>query len=859
MTKTLNQIVEWIQTRPFWEQAILKMHLDGKAPQDEDYEKLIQWCLEDKKLNTINYEKPVIDWKGISPNSSNSSKESVKLKKIFDLQNVNALTNKQSLTFHPNLTLIYGANGSGKSGYSRILANLGFSRGDIKILPNVFSEKLSSEPEFDLELEINGEIKNLHFEIGKEFQRIGGVYVFDSSSVEKHITKSEKISFSPSGLKYLTKLSDVITETVKNFETTFGEYSKSHSFERFFQGESEVKELIGKLDIKSEFKRLEELSNVSKANLNEETQLESKIADLRIRSVDIKISDCKKKIEDLEGLVKKLSQAEESLSKDIVSQVEEEIKNFLVLKSKTSEHGLERFQSSEISNIGTNEWHQFIDAAIAFAKTQESYPNNESECLLCYQKLTPESLKLINSLQVFLQEDLQDKLREMELNISNRIKNIQQIDLSFFKENEIGYNYLSETSLDLVTRVCDFINVSKNRKELIIKSLQDFSKLSLKKEHSFRLSEIKNHIILLENEIKQLTNSNPKLEIEECEKKLTEIKHRVTLKANWDLIKEYKDKKEWHGKSKKALGTTVHITKKYNELFKSLVTDHYIALFKQILKELNCPMNVEISTRGEKGKVLRKIVLTHSRDKNTPDQILSEGEKRAVAIADFLTEATLDENSAVMVLDDPITSLDYDWKDIMAKRLISEAEDKQVIIFTHDLPFLFQLKKYCKEKDLECFCHTIERGVDDSPGYIQEDYVPESVEEYKSTVKAEELLKKSKHAASPEESKLFLQQGFNALRATYEAFVIYKLFEGTIRRFDRHIKIGNLKNVCLTTEILEKVVDKFGYLSGFTGGHLSSNFQMQTPKPEILQNEIEDFQKLQKELKELKKKKTSKN
>ena len=42
----------------------------------------------------------------------------------------------------------------------------------------------------------------------------------------------------------------------------------------------------------------------------------------------------------------------------------------------------------------------------------------------------------------------------------------------------------------------------------------------------------------------------------------------------------------------------------------------------------------------------------------SPDKILSEGEKRAVALADFLTEVALDTTSRSIILDDPVTSFD---------------------------------------------------------------------------------------------------------------------------------------------------------------------------------------------------------
>ena len=45
-----------------------------------------------------------------------------------------------------------------------------------------------------------------------------------------------------------------------------------------------------------------------------------------------------------------------------------------------------------------------------------------------------------------------------------------------------------------------------------------------------------------------------------------------------------------------------------------------------------------------------------------PDAILSEGEKKAVALADFLTEVALNQTSAGIVLDDPVTSQDDEHK-----------------------------------------------------------------------------------------------------------------------------------------------------------------------------------------------------
>jgi len=857
MSKLLNQIIEWIQTRPYWEQFALKMILDGKTFENDHFDKLSQWCLEDKKINALSEERSDIGWEIISKSFSDSQPQSIKLNKLFNLQNVNALSEDHFLTFHPNLTLIYGANGSGKSGYTRLLAHLGIYRGDLDILPNIYSKSEFLQPNFNLEVIENGEIRTINFEVGKEHQKIGGIYVFDSSTVVKQITKTEKISFAPSGLKILTQLSDVVSKTIERFQSNFSKYSNSHSFEKLFQGNSQISQIIRGLEEKSIFERLKKLVILTDVELKEKEDLEKRLVSLKTQSVDSKIAEYRKILTDLKRLINNLTQVEILFDKNFITKSNQEIENLITLESKLSQYGIENFQSSKVSNIGSKEWHQFINAALTFARIQDKYPKQDSECLLCHQKLTLESFQLIQSLWNFLQDDIQDKLNECNLNISKKIKQLENLDINFFNENEIGFIYLNQNFNDLVNNLQFFIKECFSKRETIIKSIQKKLEISFDTELNSYLPEIEKCVIHLESEITRLQNTDPKQEIQQCETQLREIEHRIILQDNWEQIKDYRDKKDWYTKSLKALGSTIHITRKYNELFQSLVTDKYTELFKQILQDLNCPMTVDISTKSQKAEVLRKIILKAVRE-NTPDKILSEGEKRAVAIADFLTEATLDENSKVIVLDDPITSLDYDWKEIMARRLISESRNKQVIIFTHDLPFLFQLKNFSDDAKVEYYKHSIEKGGDNISGQTILNFIPESVEDYRNTDKAKAHLTNSQKANSAEERIMHLRSGFNALRTTYESFIVYKLFGGTVRRFDKHVKVGYLNNVRINDAILEKIEENFGFLSRFTGGHLDSNFQPSIPSSEILNQEILKFEDLLNEWKSLPKRSKNK-
>ena len=64
-------------------------------------------------------------------------------------------------------------------------------------------------------------------------------------------------------------------------------------------------------------------------------------------------------------------------------------------------------------------------------------------------------------------------------------------------------------------------------------------------------------------------------------------------------------------------------------------------------------------------------------------EILSEGEQKVIAIADFLAEASLRTGSAPINFDDPVNSFDYRRVREIAKRIAASSAEHQVIVFTH--------------------------------------------------------------------------------------------------------------------------------------------------------------------------------
>jgi wobble nucleotide-excising tRNase len=68
--------------------------------------------------------------------------------------------------------------------------------------------------------------------------------------------------------------------------------------------------------------------------------------------------------------------------------------------------------------------------------------------------------------------------------------------------------------------------------------------------------------------------------------------------------------------------------------------------------------------------------------------ILSEVEQKLIALSNFLAECTIDNRLNTIIFDDPVTSLDMDYRDKISDKIVQLSQNRQMSCFTHDLSFL---------------------------------------------------------------------------------------------------------------------------------------------------------------------------
>ena len=176
--------------------------------------------------------------------------------------------------------------------------------------------------------------------------------------------------------------------------------------------------------------------------------------------------------------------------------------------------------------------------------------------------------------------------------------------------------------------------------------------------------------------------------------------------------------------------------------------------------------------------------------------ILSEGELKAISLAEFLTELQLDETRAPIVFDDPVTSLDHNIIDEVARRLVELSQERQVIIFTHSILLFNSLKQ---KSDLAAFKHLEykywETQTDlKSTGILYESPTlrEDTFNKYKAAIS--EILNLPKEERTHRENEL-AARGYDQLRAAIEVLVEVHAFNNTVKRYRRNVALSQFEAV----------------------------------------------------------------
>lgn len=848
-----TEVKKFADGLPYWAKFLAEKILSGNAISDDNIDTSYSYLLEHLKLKDET-EKPEISIDYNTENSGNY-KNDLLLTKLENVEGVNALTENQTIEFSPNLTIVYGANGSGKSGYVRLLKNVFYSKAPENILPNVHIDSDHKPINAKFTFKSNNAETSLSF-ADKDNAAFEQFAVFDGNSVLKHLENKNEFEFRPAGLSFFAEYTNAIIRIEQKLNTeiqTKQTGNTANDLSALFDGNSEIKTLVQNLKAETKIDNLKKYTPFSDEDKTQKERIQKQYDELLLA-----YKGKEKEIKTLEGIKGLLAQNKQSIEKlnqffttEVIEKVKTEISDCVSKEAIAKAEGIENFKTDKIENIGTTEWKNFIVSAEEFAKTQKAenvvYPENSDNCLLCQQPLSDEAQKLISNYWTFIKSVAEQNAKQAQEKLDKAKANYENLNFDLFPQDNTLTAWLTEKYYNELKafeqKLSEQITLAQN-------IIADIQSKTANERAEIKIS-VEQHTAIegaIDNSIKLLKEDEQSIELEKLMNSKMLLEHKEKFNTHFSKFETFVNNQVWIKKAGKADYAKRKITETEKALSVKYFNQKYIDAFNEECQKLNGNFGIDINHTGTAGKSYRQLKL---KGKN-PNAVLSEGEQKVIAIADFLAEMQLSEVNKGIIFDDPVTSLDERRKSEIAKRLAKEALQKQVIIFTHDLVFVSSLIGHCKETNTLNDCHWIENVGGNQPGTIWLNNTPSFEKDYKTSGKAQGYYEEARKSA-PEQREDKIKNGFAALRTSYETQVVFGLFKGVVQRFEERVSVDSLKSVFFTTEIRDEILDSFYQCCRYMEGHSHSDkYAYKKPELENLNEEIQRFNAIKKKIADLK-------
>lgn len=242
------------------------------------------------------------------------------------------------------------------------------------------------------------------------------------------------------------------------------------------------------------------------------------------------------------------------------------------------------------------------------------------------------------------------------------------------------------------------------------------------------------------------------------------------------------------------------------------------------LKELNMHIVVSFKKTGQRGQTKHQLQIKEAfpHKQMTLSGVLSDGEQHVIGLAAFMAELQVAEGDNGIILDDPVSSLDYRWMDRVAERLVKEACKRQVIVLTHNISFVLSAKKFAAKEQVPIHAQWLRR-IKNVPGHCFPE-TPWEILGAKERRKAltELALKARKNFKIDPEGEEFQSihdKFYNKLRTTWERTVEEVVLNQTVLRFRNGVETNRLKRVVLEDEDFKTIFEAMSKASEETPAH----------------------------------------
>jgi energy-coupling factor transporter ATP-binding protein EcfA2 len=801
MSEISALLTKWFSERPQWLQIAATLLLQKSELTDKDVSELAILCQQeaDRRLLKTTCPLPATVF-------SQGAEGTLRLCSISDVEGVNALAPKKPLKFgEGNITVVYGNNGSGKSGYVRLLKHVCGARDTGTLHRNVYKPG-SAVQKACISFEQNGVPKTYTWSGQGICDDLNSVDIFDTSFGKVFVDSEDEVSYEPPVLSFFSSLILACDKVASALDIE----TKRHQSKKpnIPTDQKVTPEGIWYEAISAETttQNIDEHCTFSSADEIEMQTLQQRLAE---QAAAEKANQLKRQKHHIDTLVQDARKYLEQLSDENYRRIIAAKKKSILKKTAADTAAEKVFSDRELEGIGSELWKQLWEAArnysVLAAYKEAEYPNvaDDSRCVLCHQTLTQEAKERLVSFENFVKGEMQKAASDAAKEYETASQTVEALPTSETLKTRIEAAGIPQD--EFANQVTDFFAQLQARKDLL---------LGIDSEEAIPASLLSPNWIEEANarskslgELAAKYDEDAKSDNrDEIKKKLNSLQARKWLSEHRAAIDEEVTRLKLLNQIRDArkLTNTKALSQKKGELAEALITDEFVQRFNAELKALDASqVKVEIvKSKVSKGHVLHKLQLRGASQNGLAD-VLSEGENRIVSIAAFLADVTGRTYPAPFVFDDPISSLDQNFEEAVVQRLCAIASERQVVIFTHRLSLLAMVQDYAKKVSIkpEIVCIREEPWGTGEPGNTP-----------LQAQKPLQALNTLINSELPKAKKLFNESGFDAykseakaicseFRILLERMVEYELMSDVVQRYRRAINtMGKISNLAKISE-----------------------------------------------------------
>jgi energy-coupling factor transporter ATP-binding protein EcfA2 len=846
----LETILDWSQERPEWQRDALRRIVQAQKLTDTDISELAALCKRGRTAEPSESD-PKSDPFGAGHLPANpGAGASVSLTAIKNVSAVNNLAPAQTLSFAPaGITVVYGDNGAGKSGYARLLKRACRARHSEVILPNVYGDPTTTTASATLCYEIGGTAQTPEpwHDTGKPQPQphpiLSAISVFDADCAAVHLKGKNEVAFRPFGLDVPDELAGACKQVkaLLEAEKKQQEAARNAIFATPpWKPTTAVGKALAALTHKTAVAALDKLVALTE---QEQARLVRLTEDLS-KNPATAAAEQKLKANRIKRLGSMLTVIAAQTADDVLDRLVALHRDVAAKRKAAHVAAQGLFGTDSLPDVGGEVWRTLREAARRYS-TENAYPaapfpptDAYTLCVLCQQPLSEEAIQRMKRFESFIRDDTERQAQEAEAAFASAARTLADLTISYAAvADSLKEVALQDPPLDRAIRRA--IASARLRRHVLRRHIATGEQISTQAAQPFPAAEI----AALEAQVRQYAADLEKAATGEERKALEaerqELADRALLHTHLPAVKaELERLKTIRSLDDCLVDTATNaITKLGNDIADQVLTPRLRDRFAdEIIGLVGSNIRVEmVRAGGQYGSPQYQIRLLAKPGAKVPD-ILSEGEQTCVAIAAFLAELATAPHSSALVFDDPITSLDHKWRQKVAERLVAETAVRQVIVFTHDLIFLNDIQDAAKHKPYET--RHIHRsativGIIDTELPWSGMKVLERVDNMQKQARA--LLHIRTHE-SEETYKRAAKHFYDDMRAAWERALEEVAFAHVVMRHRDYIKVQDLKRVTALTEPDCQIwKDNFAKCCNLMAGHDESRARNRAmPEPEEL-------------------------